>query len=1819
MNAAFETLFGLLKESTPTNRTELVQALYAIRAHRSLEGIIPVARHFTDLCRDFPMLNDFPELPSYSRRLALIKRIGALDYLNPHLLGAAIKDKDINLPLTPLTGDSCIADILLIDPTGGQHHQINYEIAVAWFVWQAQRFHQSATTEPAYANYLLEENSPRLSARRLGSQIYNGFRSLRALADMGNHARLVSLIESGLPMSEKASIEFIVFYQIKSLRRGPLRDGFIRYALSNLGYDESTVVDRISQTRSYLPSGLLYMMRARWLPSVREDSPSGERKKNYRRRNMHRPSVKRSRYLTEVTGYVGDEDSVHGGTVIDLYITPESREPTKTQGTDEDDDLDDRDPVEPDISLFLGDQNELLRSYYAAKGIQSAVEYANAMLVWSHSTLSKSALAAVTDLVTFDADEDPIIRRARLAIGLSLISGRLLSIAAEVVIEKSSPWLDGRHPMGIDAEKQVLIVRAGRPQLRSPAKLTHFCHPRSEELQLPLPAAWVGLVHSLLEEKAPRGATILKRANKILDDCDVNLKISKRGISYALAREIAAKTRGDLGVLKVLTDSSSVNLDNVIHYASYPRDVIEKTWHDAVKALLVAVPTLDSPTTITRVGAIHCFDVEKLRDYFGDIQHRQAAAQAGEEWIKAYNLFTLYLSLWLGLATASRKTLSPVPRLILADNWALVTDKSRGDGSTDRVVPLTDSLMKQLDAYFAYVFALSLIYPALEPIQKTSQGYSLRLQYLRAGGSLTAYRPRYQEVHENLTELPANWARKLVYAESTILRGRQISAGVGHWTRGRHPWRQTSTFNARQFKTQWLKQQSQLETRLGFNVITAGRIETTQREVPRIPGVKGQRKSQHKTPHSPDKSFSTEQLTAILQQTDRALYDIVYDRETAGAPEALELARRALKTREDTPRDARVKLAQALCDKIRKDTKIPLFAVRPRPLLAQDWVLDGAGLQALSFVQAHVLPQFEADLAWLPPVSEAEKQADIELGRLIMIAVWRLGLTRWTSVDALIKAIARSQPILATASIHTIPIRVPHERTNEPMRRTVILDNFSSAYLTIERERLEPMLAKLFEQTARRRRAIAERALSCYLSSIKASHSQLKIAPMCVAATQRLMLNSAPIVAAYAAAKLYTEDVDDGQLRRLAGLNPIRAGLSDTDVGRVVDGEERALEDEAMPRDLQRHDRHELTRLIVHSSPHKAEWLRLIRKYKPKERTAKLLRGYALWLLNALIAEDNGSRFSKREKGHLVNRIKIVGHAIYGFSQATPAWAKIDEDTLESLAELSADHFPAKAHHGAWYRFHAFLRDESGDHGGFKIGRLGHNSEHVISARILSTSESIAIEERLGSARSGIGNPLSRSAAQRHFAIIATYGARRAEAEKLRPCDVQGDIIRIQPYGDHGLKTAWAERALPIEYADKSVRAWILQAQQSARECIIDPDVNTRAVGNNFFDGVNRVIKEVTGDQALGAHHLRHTVASRIFLSFLADSVELENVFADLSWVKSFLVEKSRLAVLVGNEGDGGQGMQAVSAVLGHSHPTTTARHYVHVMCIALFSALRSLDTLDLQRSFERRIASRATVQRWAKSAREQEGVTPDESATKRFMIGRRIRDAVVTFVGQGVHVDSTPIVRDTVDSRDIAESAENSQSVISFDELEAFDRAIREHVMPDNEEGVADAQSGFSLLAAVRSGKRGSAARRHPLEEVEPGVYLPARIAAGTATKAAVELCLWLTKLRLERSDDFEWLIKKWIYESESERGRMRLADEHESERAAGLANNARVSVVVDAAPMSKKRQSKKAQGARRMRIRCINAKSKPITRDTGAVRWVMSHVAAQWISPET
>lgn len=495
-----------------------------------------------------------------------------------------------------------------------------------------------------------------------------------------------------------------------------------------------------------------------------------------------------------------------------------------------------------------------------------------------------------------------------------------------------------------------------------------------------------------------------------------------------------------------------------------------------------------------------------------------------------------------------------------------------------------------------------------------------------------------------------------------------------------------------------------------------------------------------------------------------------------------------------------------------------------------------------------------------------------------------------------------------------------------------------------------------------------------------------------------------------------------------------------------------------------------------------------------------------------------------------------------------------------------------------------------------------------MSAKILSGPELKRLDTILPSVRSGIGNAMHRVSAQRHIDLMQAYGMRRSESTHLRTVDAQQDACRVQAYGEHTLKTAWSNRLLPLSFAPPATQDWVDEAVHEGREQLIDADARQVVDPDSFYDALSQLIKAITRDKSMGSHHLRHTLVSRMVLSLLWEQAGLEAQCERFPWLKGLKVEAGQVSALLGTEGDAGQGLRALAGLVGHSHPNTTLRSYTHVLCVALRGVLDRHDTLDISHSFEHRVASRATWQRLY--AKLSIGIQADAMADMRRR-SRAVRDRIERQVGlDGIDVDPTPLP--VSDALGLDDSEPTAADAVTYYRIEEIHRSLHDHYDLAGSEEVERSRRGLEKLALIRTGKRGGSQLRHVLDRV---THLPPDLRGGTAPGAATSLCRWLEHLRCHDEPTFRWLLSKWKYASEQERGRMRLSGDEEVERARSLYAMPEVRVTIKCASVSKRDRGKTTKPVARMRIRCLDKKDgRPLARDTTAVRWVMTHVVAAW-----
>jgi hypothetical protein len=299
-------------------------------------------------------------------------------------------------------------------------------------------------------------------------------------------------------------------------------------------------------------------------------------------------------------------------------------------------------------------------------------------------------------------------------------------------------------------------------------------------------------------------------------------------------------------------------------------------------------------------------------------------------------------------------------------------------------------------------------------------------------------------------------------------------------------------------------------------------------------------------------------------------------------------------------------------------------------------------------------------------------------------------------------------------------------------------------------------------------------------------------------------------------------------------------------------------------------------------------------------------------------------------------------------------------------------------------------------------------------------------------------------------------------------------------------------------------------------------------------------------DPGVHLHTVRHTTASRLLLSALSDSVNYDKITPQFPWLAEFLSSPTEMEVLFGGEGQSGHGLQAIAALMGHSHPLTTLRHYIHTTGIAFYAHLCGRPSPNLIRAFEFRLGSSRTMQRRIQAWRAAtQGMEPE--AAQAF-VHRNVLAEAEALYPDAVNVEEgtrTQTSGDQVRPQGGPEPPAHDPEGISYERLARVEAVLRGEAPNDIGLDVARIEKALARIYAIRTGKRGNEGKRHPHVEMDLR-WLPKQPAAKSPTLAAAVLCAWIEQLRVSDEGLLDWLLDRWLHDSEKEFGRIRVdADE--------------------------------------------------------------------------
>lgn len=1789
-NKHFDKLAELVQERFGIDQEQLIDALFIIRAHYNLAGIVLVCRRLNDLTETHLELKNGTSFEDLNDRLSTLIKISQLDDAPGHFLEETInKNKRNETPLRPSTGDSSLCDLLLIEHGNRDPEHSNlFEWVLAWFTWQTFHFQKKIHSPQKYRDYLLGKGDIKLK-KKDGSRINGAFHALRQLGDVNNSENLKTLNQVKHLLSDidkESSINAATKLE-ETRKKDTIIENKIRYNLSlflsQLWFNEKTrSVNRIKRTTSKV------------------------------KRKQEQLGLRRYGQAFSVLQRI-DADNIHSGLIVE--INRQSTEDNKSEelltGVN---DLND-DPtelsVEPEVLLFLSDGNDLLRGFYASKSALHHIESGNAGLLWPRWRLSNTAISQLLSSIEFIANDSPMRHRAKLAIGLSLLTGRSLSEVSAPVFVESDDTSELANKIWINTSSMVLMVPAGTPELKNVTPLPKFCSSWASFIRLPLP----DFMHFLVKEVATyvtttKQETVKNNAIKILDKLAKHYEVTPKSIQNALKLTLQDKSKGDLAVIKAITNASGLNYDNLIHYASFNRESIEELWRACIESWKIQIPTLNLTTILgERVGSPFGIEINKVAAAIQEIKTLFEVAIKEKNENDALTLLTLYTVLWLNLATAGRRARNPFPEFISQDGWALIRDKHRKDESTDRYLPLSIGVRNQIDFLRSRMKALSINSIDFSEAIKHST-YLLDPKVFSKENKITNFTPSIMGKLEFVSDLPGNWGRKLVRSEQNSLSGRFKDAGLGHWVRGRHPWTHTCSFPPTLFKQEWLAMQNRLEQELGFELLDTTELVNLTTPQYSLPKTIKEDDSNTTEPYTPKWIIDKLSNKKFLEYKEATL-----ESEAPSGQVALELGQLLLG---DIAKDDSIDLraaAESYCALMRQEKGIPIYAQSPRSQFQKNWMVSQSAFSSWCYIEQQLLETIKKDLSKLPAV-EIELNIEIAIGRLLVAASLYGGVNKSNHLDSLMSFLSSKRPIHAIGEARAIELQVPCDRSKSKIRRTILLTPYLSSLFLIERERVKPTLARITQMKPSSHYNQWNKCFRAYQTFLGLSN-QLSISQWLEALQQNLLLTASPLLAAYSAGEVLSEDLPISELQRLSGYQVIKPAeillkekdaeiglkIDDKENGLMVDDNENGLmvEGTILPEIIQ-----QIRTLRSNPESNIAEWetLFFINKNDHKINNAEnILKFFGKHMLDEFCAgnvSENPISITTRMQRFFEERLTIVATGLIGFSDISAEGFKFDERSLQHLSELTEGYFSAKKHHGAWNSFRKFLKEFNN----FTTGRILEANESRVSAKVFSSLEIIQIIEKLDSRGSGL-KPIVRKIAQWHFRLTADTGARRAESENIRNLDVDDNMLRIRPYDGHTLKTAGSARVLPIGILEISIQNHLHKIEGDVNKKVMDGVDGHSTSGDNFFNKVSQLITAVTGDADLGMHHLRHTLASAYALKSLGNTVDLSLLNNDLPWVNEWLPSNQQLSVLLGPEGQCGQGIKVTSAMLGHIHETTTLKHYIHTLFAALYAHYLAQEQPDLHIAFGVRMKSRSNL--YLHQAINKEVCQPDEVVREmRNHIEVRLqkiekklkRNATNTTII--IHSQKTDINHQQTELN----KDEYCFSASAEDRLAQLER-IEKYFL--NEEGKAPSDieqwiEALQKLTTIKSGKKGCNNPRHPLPQVGKHGDLPTLLDAGTAYKHAKELLTWLQKLEEKNPKDYRWLINKWLYHSEAEKGLIRL-EPNEEKYVEDLFDQASTFGNI-------RLQISKIKNGYRFQIRIADDNGKTI-REAGAVRWVMSWVS--------
>lgn len=443
MNEYLVQLLECINQNENIEKEQLIQALFLLRAHYSLAGIVVICQRIFTLIGD----DELSEFRDELNTLKIISRLQDSEKKYSHFFSETTDRNNILTPLRPYTGDSGICDLLLIKAGISQNNE-SFNTVIRWFLDQIFHFQKKVHTLELYSSYLTGDGSIKLKDQK-GSRVYNAFLAIRLLGD---------------PSHED------ILERVKDLitQNGP--EQWIR-----------SMSDRSEDKRF---KEVFYPLKL-FLSQIWENNPLKNKKK--RPKFVHCIGLKHKKLILQRYGSLSiaiqpleDVDEIHRGLVSDVFEHDEIEE--------------DETPLEPLFRFFLAEQSDLIRGLYASKSTSQHIEAANVGLVWTKSRLSLNSIQEVFRLCQPSHTDASLILRAKLALILSLLTGRSVTELTAPRFSRNADQNNIAIQYDHTLSAYVLSVFAGTPTLKKKPEHSKFHVPWTNELHLVLPSELNDLV-----------------------------------------------------------------------------------------------------------------------------------------------------------------------------------------------------------------------------------------------------------------------------------------------------------------------------------------------------------------------------------------------------------------------------------------------------------------------------------------------------------------------------------------------------------------------------------------------------------------------------------------------------------------------------------------------------------------------------------------------------------------------------------------------------------------------------------------------------------------------------------------------------------------------------------------------------------------------------------------------------------------------------------------------------------------------------------------------------------------------------------------------------------------------------------------------------------------------------------------------------------------------------------------------------------------------------------------------------------------------------